>query len=258
METYEIMRIAAFIPQYQEGTGQGVNVFFRDGSAVWHQLGLRSFINKLAKVFTLNLQESRRRFGPIIGRQNLIPLVLSPFLLYVPLKTRKPMIAGDPTYGYFRLRSLLEVAADPKPCTLLLEGGSKLTITQSYRAVCSHLRAARKLETYLIEHLIQLMDEGIMVEYMQEATTNAILDRKPRDTNMNEPLDNSADIHRIREKTADCFWQYLYEVLQSEPFDKCLCRQCRKNVTALVQTHLPPALPAGSNVEKLLHNKNKL
>ena len=169
MEAKDIMRIAAFVPHYQEGSGQGVMVYYRDGTTDWFPVGLRSFIQQLAKVFTVNLQQARRQFGPVVGQQNLIPVVLSPFLLYVPLKTRKPVIAGDPAYGYYRLRSLTEVSASPKPCTLGLEGGQKLTIIQSYRAVCSHLRSARKFESFLLEQFFEMIDSGILTSYMQQA-----------------------------------------------------------------------------------------
>ncbi|HHX74741.1 MAG TPA: hypothetical protein GX699_07545 [Firmicutes bacterium] len=167
MEIRDIMRIAAFLPEYQSGAGQSVYVFFRDGTTGWLQVGMRSFLRQIARAFTVNLQEARKQYGPLIGKSNLVPLVLSPFLLYVPLKTRKPLIPGDPAYGYFRLRSVIEVAAHPAPCTLTLEGGNKLTIIQSYRTVCSHLRAARKLEAYLLEQFCDMADPEIVTAYLQ-------------------------------------------------------------------------------------------
>lgn len=168
METHEIMQIAAFIPDYQSGAGHGIKIFYRDGSTGWIHCSFRSYIKKLAKTFTVNLQEARRRYGAVIGRKNLIPLVLSPFLLFVPLKARKPLVPGDPAYGYFRLRSVQEVVSTPQSCLLLLEGGHTLPIIQSYRATCSHLRKARKLEAYLLEQYLQLMDHEANVELLQK------------------------------------------------------------------------------------------
>ena len=167
METHEIMQIAAFIPDYQSGAGHGIKIFIVMVLPV-DSLQFRSYIKKLAKTFTVNLQEARRRYGAVIGRKNLIPLVLSPFLLFVHLKARKPMVPGDPAYGYFRLRSVQEVVSTPQSCLLLLEGGHTLPIIQSYRATCSHLRKARKLEAYLLEQYLQLMDHEANVELLQK------------------------------------------------------------------------------------------
>jgi len=168
LEAHEIIQIAAFIPDYQSGAGHSVKIYYRDGSIHWLQCSFRSFIKNLAKTFAVNLQEARRRYGPVIGSKNLIPLVLTPFLLFVPLKARKPLVPGDPAYGYFRLRSVQDVISSPPSCLLLLEGGHKLPIIQSYRATCSHLRKARKLEAYLLEQYIQLMDHEANVELMQK------------------------------------------------------------------------------------------
>ena len=109
-----------------------------------------AFISAAAgKLYLLNLTEMRTRLGAIIGCKNLVPLALSPLLLFVPLKTRVPSVKGDCAYGYFKLRSLWEVLPNPAPTTLVLEGGHRLTIKQSYRIACRRLRLARKLENYL-------------------------------------------------------------------------------------------------------------
>lgn len=166
MEAHDIMQIAAFVPEYQKGTGPSIKIYFRNGSTGWIQCSFRSFIKNLAKTFAVNLQEARHRYGAVIGSKNLIPLVLSPLLLFVPLKARKPLVPGDPTYGYFRLRSVQEVIPSPPSCLLLLEGGHQLSIIQSYRATCSHLRKARKLEAYLLEQYLQMMDHEANMELL--------------------------------------------------------------------------------------------
>jgi hypothetical protein len=74
---HEVLKIAAFIPTYREGVGQGLTLFFRDGSSGWMEQGIRSFIIQLARYFTINLQEARRKFGQLLGQVNLTPLALS-------------------------------------------------------------------------------------------------------------------------------------------------------------------------------------
>jgi hypothetical protein len=149
MDIRDVQRMAAFLPIDQSGIGQCVQLYFSDGETGIAPIGLRSFLQQLAKLYLLNLTEMRTRLGAIIGCKNLVPLALSPLLLFVPFKTRVPSVKGDCAYGYFKLRSLWEVLPNPAPTTLVLEGGHRLTIKQSYRIACRRLRLARKLENYL-------------------------------------------------------------------------------------------------------------
>lgn len=149
MQIRDIQRMVAFLPIDKEGIGQCVQLYFRNGETGVAAVGLRSFLKQVAKLYALDITEMRKRLGPVMGCKNLVPLSLSPLLLFVPLKTRVPSVKGDSAYGYFKLRSLREVLAKPAPSTLILEGGHSLTIKQSFRIVCQRLRLARKLENYL-------------------------------------------------------------------------------------------------------------
>ncbi|HZK25152.1 MAG TPA: hypothetical protein VFC74_07165 [Oscillospiraceae bacterium] len=158
MQIRDMQRMVAFLPIDKTGIGQCVQLYFRDGETSVAAVGLRSFLQQLAKLYLLNLSEMRKRLGPIIGCKNLVPLALSPIIIFVPLKTRVPSVKGDCAYGYFKLRSLLEVLAKPAPSTLILKGGHRLTIKQSYRLVCRRLRLARKLENYLFTQYYEAME----------------------------------------------------------------------------------------------------
>ncbi|MBS3983807.1 MAG: hypothetical protein KGZ41_08420 [Dethiobacter sp.] len=158
MQLKDILQIAAFVPVYTDGKGQGLEIYYRDGTVGWQGISLHSFICRMARVFTVNVREARRRHAPLVGQKNLIPLVLEPFLVYVPIKVRTPLISGDPAYGYFRLRSVQQVAETPGSCTLLLEGGQQISVIQAVRTVRSRLRSARKLEAHALEQLCQVME----------------------------------------------------------------------------------------------------
>lgn len=158
MQLQDILQIAAFVPSYAGGKGQGLEIYFRDGTVGWQGVSLHSFICRLARVFTVNVQEARRIHAPLVGQKNLIPLVLAPFQIYVPIKVRTPLISGDPAYGYFRLRSVLQVAETPGSCVLLLEGGQQISVRQSARTARTRLRSAQKLEAHGLEQLCLLME----------------------------------------------------------------------------------------------------
>ena len=118
LEIQEIKQIAAFLPCYEKGRGQGIKIYYRNGETGFLHLAMRTFLAKTAGLFAVSLRESRKRYGLLLDRKNLVPLVLTPYLLYVPLKARIPAVPGDPAYGYFRLRSIIEINREPQPCTV--------------------------------------------------------------------------------------------------------------------------------------------
>lgn len=147
----EILRIVAFVPVYHTGVGQGLEIYYQDGTVHFLARSMKSFVQQLARFFSINLEEMRRKYGKLLGQVNLVPLALAPFLMFVPLKVRKPRLAGDPAYGYFKLRSLTEVRSEPTPSTVELLGGHVITLQQSHRAVRSRLRRAKQLDALLLE-----------------------------------------------------------------------------------------------------------
>lgn len=231
MQIRDIMRIAAFIPSYRSGLGAGLAVLFRDGSTGWVDVRLRSFIGRLASAFTVDVSESRRRFGPIVGQKNLVPLILAPLFLYVPIKTRIPLVSGDPAYGYYRLRSVLKLSPDPAPSTIHLEGGQEVTVQQSLRTVRSRLRMAHKLEAYLFEQFcLTVNDREHQTFYYSQMLPTGI-------ASANDGV-GSMEIG-IRNLMEEWVFQQLDEVLLGAECPFCRCASCRLDAAILALNELP-------------------
>jgi hypothetical protein len=226
LDIQEVLRLAAFTPSCRDGVGNGVYLLFRDGSHGWANTGLRSFVKRLATVFTINLQESRRIYGQVIGQRNLIPLVLAPRLIYVPVKTRFPEIKGDPAYGYFRLRSILAVYPGPGPCTLALEGGHKVEVMQSYRTIRKRLGLVRDLEAGLLDNFFQALD---------------IYQAEPAPAAKKE----GCGALELRNRTEIAVRASLKALLRNEP-ELCICQECCLNMAAQALNRLPPRYVVGS------------
>jgi len=237
----EVLEIVAFVPAYRDGAGSGLNVYYRDGTVRWLARSLKGFIQQLARCFSINLAEMKKNFGPLLGKVNLFPLALGPFLLFVPLKVRKPRLAGDPAYGYFKLRSLLKVSAQPAPCTVALEGGLTLTLSQSERAVRSRLRLSRRLEILLLEQYCRVIGGSVGFFAREPGLPAASWQEIPRTRGIKVVNDLGGDsvleLHNLMEKIVD---QRLEEVLAKDQSGYCRCSQCRLDVTALALNSLPP------------------
>jgi competence protein ComFB len=237
---YDILKIAAFVPAYGDGVGQGLALYYRDGNTGWLAQGLRSFITQLARFFTVSVKDVRRKYGPLLGQVNLVPLVLSPFMLFVPLKVRSPRVNGDPAYGYFRLRSIVGAGREPSPCTIELEGGQKITIRQSYRSVQSRLRRVRSLELALLEQFCRALEvhhyfpqaEGFRGDPLQENLyVHGIKTIEGKEEE--KPL----ELHNLMEELVR---QRMDEVIAVDSSSFCPCMQCRLDAMAIALNSLPP------------------
>jgi competence protein ComFB len=237
----EILEIVAFAPVYRDGAGEGLNVYYRDGTVRWLARSLKGFVRQLARFFSVNLTDLKKNFGPLLGQVNLFPLALSPLLLFVPLKIRKPRLPGDPAYGYFKLRSLTRIGPLPTPCSVALEGGHTLTLQQTLRAVRSRLRAARRLEMLLLEQYCRIIGGGSGLFAPAQALPGAAWQEIPerRGIKAADDLkeDYAVELNNLMEKIVE---QRLEELLAKDQSGLCRCSQCRLDVTALALNSLPP------------------
>ena len=221
----ETLQISAFIPTYSEGTGQALSLFFCNGSTGCIELGLRSFIIQLAGIFAINMKEARKKYSLVLGQTNLIPLVLAPFLIYLPIKVRTPRVSGDSAYGYFRFRSIIETRQNPAPCTLELEGGHKIIVNQSFRTVRNRIRSGKKLEELLLAEYYQI------IKFMQENDgQNGIKELEAM---------KGANAMELRNLVEDLVYQRIDEIKQHEK-GMCTCEHCRLDIAAIALNQLPP------------------
>jgi competence protein ComFB len=191
--------------------------------------------------FTVNLQETRKKYGPVVGQKNLVPLVLAPLLLYVPVKFRSPLVNGDPAYGYFRLRSILQIHDHPKPCILYLEGGHEVAVHQSSRTVRRRLRSTRMLEAHMLDCFYQTMDFNAF--FWQTACTGVFpsWQEKPGFYGIiAEEKEKGEQKMELRNLMESLVMQRLDELSASEKGAFCSCGQCRMDIAALALNDLPP------------------
>ncbi len=241
LSLWEISRIAAFLPDYREGVGQGVLIYYCDGTTHWLSRGLRSFIAKIAKLFAVSLKDMRRKYGPAIGQANLAPLVFSPFLLFVPIKVRTPLVSGDPAYGYFRLSFIQTVSQKPEPCSLMMEGSNRLTVRQSFQAVCARLHACASLERTIINDFWRTMDIKQHYFYLHSFMSDSFLQENQNAYGI-KGVENEKGVSfmELRNLMEILVVRRLDEVLDDEKEEVCRCNQCRMDMAALALNDLTP------------------
>lgn len=138
-------RIAAIVPCYN-ALGDNTTVIACDGSSTTLACRVRAVIGRLAKSRAIDLAALKARIRVDIERKNLEPLPLAPGLVLVPVKVRKPRVAGDSTTGYVNFHAVTAVCANtnkPYQTTITLSGKTKLPVIWTNATVNRQLALAR-------------------------------------------------------------------------------------------------------------------
>lgn len=168
--------IAAILPQYT-AAGDTTKIVTTDGQTISTGLRPRSVLRRLAAIHALDLVTLRRNVGRATGRLIHQPLPLTSKTLLVPVKVRKPKIAGDTCTGYLNYYSVKDIyvrEADQRYSTVLLTGGAEvdtlwsaktLKLCMTNARLASHevsrssadLPELRKLERKLLEIIYEIL-----------------------------------------------------------------------------------------------------
>lgn len=143
--------IAAILPHYTTA-GDTTTIVTTDGQTVSSKLRLKSVLHRLAAIHAVDIVNLRRNVGRATGRTIHQPLPLTPRALFVPVKVRKPKIAGDTCTGYLNYYSVKDIhvrEADQRYSTVELTGGAAIDVLWSAKTLKSCMNNA-KLASYEI------------------------------------------------------------------------------------------------------------
>ncbi len=144
-------QIAAIIPSYSP-QGDHAAVISTDGLTANTASSVRTLIRRLAYSRSTDLIALKARAAAVTRRSILQPLALTPGLVLVPVKVRKPRIAGDTSTGYVNLHAITAVLSGPDRLyrsILALSGGVKLPVLWSPATVHKQLQYARLTLSHL-------------------------------------------------------------------------------------------------------------
>jgi len=115
------------IPIYSDSGKNQTLVGIEDCPSYCDYRRLKTVLNQLASVFSLNLPSLRQNYGQLVQRKNKVPLGFHPRFILIPVHTRTPVTKDDGATGYVvlsKITSILSLAskakqtADPKASAL--------------------------------------------------------------------------------------------------------------------------------------------
>ena len=168
--------IAAILPQYTTA-GATTAIVTTDGQTVSSKLRHKSVLHRLAAIHAIDIVNLRRNVRRATGRAIHQPLPLTSKALFVPVKVRKPKIAGDTCTGYLNYYSVKDIhvrETDQRYSTVELAGGAAIDVLWSFKTLKSCMNNAklasheitlgsaalpemRKLERKLLETICEIL-----------------------------------------------------------------------------------------------------
>ncbi len=142
--------LAALLPCYDRDGGNATLIYTTKGEVEHDRRTLRWNLQRLARLFCVDLEAARRRHGGYLHCRQGAPLPFSASLVLVALKTRCPVGKNDGSYGYFNPAAIEKceaAAADSAEARsiIALPGGHRVTCFYAPQTVFKRLRLGELL-----------------------------------------------------------------------------------------------------------------
>ncbi|QNO15991.1 hypothetical protein HYG86_15050 [Alkalicella caledoniensis] len=138
-----INHLAAIRPIYIEGKGKGCEIYLNDGSIIIDKREASTIVKDLAGYLAVDLGSLKKFCSHRLTAKNSLPLPLTPKLMLVPLRLRKPKVIKDSATGYVNFFSIVNIQQKGRCSHLHLTGDSNIICFQTLKTIQVHLVYSR-------------------------------------------------------------------------------------------------------------------
>ncbi len=135
----------AFVPMNIKNKGDSVKLYYKDGSVELLDMKCESFLAKLLSYFGTSVSVNRNRYGKLVGKKQLVPIVLSYGMTLVPYNVREP-IGRQTRIGWFIAREIVHFCKESQHKTLIQLSGHEISVLHSEKFCFEQLKNARCIE----------------------------------------------------------------------------------------------------------------
>jgi hypothetical protein len=135
----------AFVPVNAENKGDSVEVYFKDGSTELLDMQCEAFLSKLLSYFGTSVSVNRNRYGKLIGKKQLVPIVLSYGITLIPYNVREP-IGKQTRFGWFIAKEISHFCKKSQHTTLVQLDQHEISVMHSEKFCFEQLKNARCIE----------------------------------------------------------------------------------------------------------------
>lgn len=182
-------KLAAMVPTYSTAGGNATLIYTTDGTVIEDSRTVRWNLRRLARLYAVDLEASRRKQATLLHYTQGLPVPLSASLVLIPLKTRKPVGKNDGCHGYFSYAVIEGVTAaaagERAKSVVMLSGKHSVPCLFLPSTVRRRIRdGALALERYLAEMSLSGPGDAALCEKapsgywrLLEQLVNALVER---------------------------------------------------------------------------------
>jgi hypothetical protein len=135
----------AFVPVNVKDQGDSVQLYLKDGSSELLDMQCGTFLNKLLTYFGTSLSVNRARYGTLVGKKQLVPIILSYGITLIPFNVREP-IGKQTRTGWFITKEISNFSKQSPYDTLVQLGKHEISVMHSEKFCFEQLKNARCIE----------------------------------------------------------------------------------------------------------------
>ena len=135
----------AFVPVNVKDQGDSVQLYLKDGSSELLDMQCGTFLNKLLTKFGTSMSANRNRYGTLVGKKQLVPIILSYGITLIPFNVREP-IGKQTRNGWFITREISSFRKQSPYHTIVQLDQHEINVMHSEKFCFEQLKNARCIE----------------------------------------------------------------------------------------------------------------
>jgi len=147
----------AFIPFYKENEGKGTVMYLKNGEKLYIKHSIKKVLDDYCAINLKNIEQLRKLSSRILNKKLLNPIYISSENIMLPIKTMKPLIAGDRCFGYVNLNFINDFIIEDKK--IKLKSGEEIQYLEKNTTIKNRLAdgalLSRKIESRFLEKIFK-------------------------------------------------------------------------------------------------------
>lgn len=125
--------IAALIPVYHPEKGNCTRIIYYGKQERLDKHMIRTVLRDMVAFYQMDIRLIRKKYGCLLGNRNCLSLPLTPSLILIPFKIRKPIGINDGAFGYISYFWIQEVDQREGQVIVKLRNGIEVPILESMK-----------------------------------------------------------------------------------------------------------------------------
>jgi len=126
-------KIVCMLAVYEKNMGNCSKITFQSGKEILLKQSVDSALRAIAKHYTIDINELRKKQQSLLNSRNYIPLPINKDILFISIKTRLPKIKKDPSVSYINFYAIDRL--DKKASLIHMKNGQEVECLNSIKTL---------------------------------------------------------------------------------------------------------------------------